>query len=70
MFPRVLNTLLISTPQCKLGRSERYERKHKINESDERNARTWIRILSYRNRRGDEIDAFAILLRLNIYWNT
>ena len=42
MLGRVLNTLLISTPQCKYntkfskGRSERCERKQKRNEFDER----------------------------------
>ena len=45
----VLNTLLIATPQCKYnkGRSELCERKQKRNEFDERNARTWVRILSF-----------------------
>ena len=43
----------MSTPQCKYniifskGRSERCERKQKRNESDKRNAQTWVRILSY-----------------------
>ena len=53
MFGRVLNTILISTPKCKYnikfsnGRSQRCERKQKRNEYDERNARTWVRILSF-----------------------
>ena len=53
MFDRVLKTPLIATPQCKQnikfskGRSERCERKQKRNEFDKRNAKTWVRILSF-----------------------
>ena len=54
MSGRVLNTLLISTPQGKYniklskGRSECYDYDvQKRNEFDERNAGTWVRTLSF-----------------------
>ena len=52
MFGRFLNTLLISTPQCKYNikfskkRSELCERKQKRNDFDERNARTFLKRLT------------------------
>ena len=53
MFGRVQNTFLISTPQFKCNirfskeRSERFERKQKRSELNERNARTWVRVLYF-----------------------